>query len=136
MAGGGGGIPIIEEDGVYRGVEAVIDKDYTACMLAMRLKIQELLICTAVDQVYLHYGTPEQEALGTVDLVSAKAYLAEGHFPPGSMGPKVEALIQFIEQGGERATLTRLESLSKALIGKAGTRFVRASEGQDAQLAM
>ena len=124
LCGGGGGIPVAEEDGQLRGVEAVIDKDYTACLLATNLKIDELVICTAVDSVYLNFGTPEQVALAEVPLADAWQYLADGQFPPGSMGPKVEALLRFIEQGGKRALLTRLESLSHALNGDVGTKFV------------
>lgn len=125
LCGGGGGIPVAEEDTVLRGVEAVIDKDYTACLIASRLRIPELLICTGVEKVCLNFGTPDEKALDEVDLTQAKQYLAEGHFPPGSMGPKVEALIRFIEQGGKRATMTRLEKLGAALNGQSGTHFVR-----------
>jgi carbamate kinase len=125
MCGGGGGIPVAEEDGVLRGIEAVIDKDYTACLLAMRLGLKELVICTAVDNVYLNFGTPEAVPLETVTLEEARQYLSEGQFPPGSMGPKVEALIRFVEDGGERAILTRLENLGNALRGQTGTQFVK-----------
>lgn len=124
LCGGGGGIPVAEEEGELRGVEAVIDKDYTACLIASRLNIEELVICTGVENVYLHFGTPEQVALGQVTLAEAKKHLAEGQFPPGSMGPKVEALVQFIEQGGKRATMTLLEKLSEALQDRTGTRFI------------
>ncbi len=126
LCGGGGGIPVIEEEaGVYRGVEAVIDKDYTACLISTRLSIPELLICTGIDYVYLHFGTSEQQALSLVDVPTAKKYLVDGHFPPGSMGPKVEALLQFIEHGGQRAIMTRLENLTPALQGLSGTQFVK-----------
>lgn len=124
LCGGGGGIPVAEEDGTLRGVEAVIDKDYTACLLATALNIPELMIATAIDYVYLHFGTPEQTALTQVSLEEAKHHLADGQFPPGSMGPKVEALIHFLEQGGKRALMTQLENLSEALQGKAGTQFI------------
>lgn len=124
LCGGGGGIPVAQEEGLFRGVEAVIDKDYTACLLAMRLEIPELVICTAVDKVYLNYGTPQAVPLDTVTLEDARKYLAEGQFPPGSMGPKVDALLRFIEDGGERAILTRLENLANALAGQTGTQFV------------
>jgi carbamate kinase len=127
FCGGGGGIPVIEEDGFLRGVEAVIDKDRTACLLAEQLKIQELVICTAVDHVCLHFGTPEEIALKTVGTQEARRYLEEGQFPPGSMGPKVESLVRFVEQGGERAVITRLENLGKALRGETGTQFVKES---------
>lgn len=123
LCGGGGGIPVIEEAEALRGTEAVIDKDHTACLLAERLQIQEIVICTGVSQVCLNYGTPEEKPLDTVSVAEAKAYLAQGHFPPGSMGPKVEALVHFVEQGGERAIITRLQDVTLALNGKAGTRF-------------
>ena len=129
MCGGGGGIPVAEEDGLLRGVEAVIDKDYTACLLATRLGIEEVVICTAIDQAYLNFGTPEQTPLDIVTVTQARIYLADGQFPPGSMGPKVEALLRFVEQGGNRATLTRLERLNEALAGQTGTHFVADSAG-------
>ncbi len=128
LCGGGGGIPVMEDQGNLVGVEAVIDKDYTACLLATRLKIEELVICTAVEQVYLNFGTPEAKALSLVTVPEARQYLEEGHFPAGSMGPKVDALIGFVEAGGKRAMLTRLETLSNGLQGQTGTRFVQDSE--------
>ncbi len=134
MCGGGGGIPVAEEDNQLRGVEAVIDKDYTACLLATRLNIQELVICTGVDNVYLNFGTPEEQALEAVTLEDARQYLAQGHFPPGSMGPKVEALIRFLEQGGKQAIMTRLQNLGAALSGKAGTRFLNNAEVANPQV--
>lgn len=134
LCGGGGGIPVIEEEGELRGVEAVIDKDYTACLLATRLGIKELVICTGVDQVCLHFGTSNQTPLSRVSLQQARQYLEEGHFPPGSMGPKVEALIGFIEHGGERAVMTRLEKLGDALSGQTGTHFVYGAKTADFQV--
>lgn len=124
LCGGGGGIPVAEEDGIMRGVEAVIDKDYTACLLAGRLGIREIVICTGVDNLFLNFGTPQAVPLSTVQIDEARAYLAQGQFPPGSMGPKVEALIRFVEQGGTRAIITRLEKLADALSGQCGTQFV------------
>jgi len=122
---GGGGIPVAFEDGKLRGVEAVIDKDYTACLLAKNLNIPELVICTGIDRLYLNYGTEEAQPLASLDKETARKYLNEGQFPPGNMGPKVEALIDFLDSGGQRALLSRLESLTDALAGKAGTGLTR-----------
>jgi carbamate kinase len=121
ICGGGGGIPIAEEEGQLRGVEAVIDKDFTACLLAQRLQIEEVIICTAIDSLYLDFATPEQRRLSSVTAQQARIYLEAGQFPPGSMGPKVEALVEFIEQGGQRAIMAQLEDLIQALKGQAGT---------------
>lgn len=124
MCGGGGGIPIIDEDGLWRGIEAVIDKDFTACLIAKSIGAQQLIICTAIDQLYLHFGQPEQTALSQVGVEEAKVYLGQGQFPPGSMGPKVEALVDFVEHGGQKAMITLLENLLPAVQDKAGTRIV------------
>lgn len=121
VAGGGGGIPVSRENGELRGVEAVIDKDLASALLASRLAVPDLVICTAVEQVYLNFGTPEQRALDTVTAQEARAYLEEGHFGKGSMAPKIEAALNFIEAGGERAIITSLESLQDAVAGRAGT---------------
>lgn len=125
IAAGGGGIPIVRgDDGDYRGVEAVIDKDLTSSVLAADVGAELLVILTAVEQVYLRYGTPTQVALGAVTLREAKRFLAEGHFHAGSMGPKVRAIVEFLERGGKRALITSPEHLSRALDGDGGTHFV------------
>jgi carbamate kinase len=125
VAGGGGGIPICQgADGKYRGVEAVVDKDLTSSVLATDIGAELLIILTAVPQVYLDFGTPDQRALGAVTLEEVEALQAEGHFPRGSMGPKVEAVIRYLRNGGKRALITDPESLPRALEGRAGTHFV------------
>ena len=125
VAGGGGGVPIRQDgDGRYVGVEAVVDKDLTSSVLATDIGAGLLIILTAVPQVYVNFGTPEQRALGAVTLEEIEALHAEGHFPEGSMGPKIEAVIQYLKNGGRRALITDPESLPRAIEGRAGTHFV------------
>ncbi len=121
IASGGGGIPVIEEDGNLRGVEAVIDKDLAGERLAKEVKADILMILTSVDQVYLNYGKPEQKGLSRMTVEEAKKYYDEGHFAKGSMGPKVKAAIRFVENGGKMAIITSPELATDALDGKAGT---------------
>jgi carbamate kinase len=104
-------------------VEAVIDKDYASSLLAAGLEADLFLISTAVEQVYLNYGKPDQRALDHLTAEEARAYLSEGHFPPGSMGPKIRAVIQFLERGGKEALITSPENLARALRGETGTRI-------------
>jgi len=121
---GGGGIPVVrDEEGVLRGVEAVIDKDYASSLLAAGLEADLFLISTAVEKVYLNYGKPDQIALDHLTVEQAKGYLEEGHFPPGSMGPKMRAVIEFLEQGGKEALITSPQNLARALRGETGTRI-------------
>jgi carbamate kinase len=121
---GGGGIPVVrDEEGALRGVEAVIDKDYASSLLAAGLEADLFLISTAVEKVYLNYGKPDQVALDHLTVEQAKGYLDEGHFPPGSMGPKIRAVIEFLEQGGNEALITSPENLARALRGETGTRI-------------
>ena len=125
IAGGGGGIPIMIKEGNYEGIEAVIDKDLTSAVLANDIKADILVILMPEPQVFAHYGKPNQRPLDQLSLSQMKDYLAEGHFPPGSIGPKVEAAIGFVERGGSRAIITNDESLRDALEGKAGTHILR-----------
>lgn len=118
---GGGGIPMAQEDGALCGVEAVIDKDFTSCLLAKTLQIDNLVICTEVENVYLNFGKPDQTALRRLGLTEARQYLEDGHFGIGSMGPKVAAMIDYVQHGGKRAMITNLENLTDALAGRAGT---------------
>ena len=120
---GGGGIPVVEEDGSLRGVEAVIDKDYASGLLATGIKADLFLISTAVEKVALNYGKPNQVDLDWMTLSEAKRYLHEGHFPPGSMGPKIKAVIKFLKEGGKEALITSPENLARALRGETGTRI-------------
>jgi carbamate kinase len=125
IAAGGGGIPIKKEkDDRYGGVEAVIDKDLTSSVLAADIGASLLIILTAVPQVYVNFGKPDQHGLGAVTLEEIEALREEGHFPPGSMGPKVDAVIRFLKSGGRRALITDPASLPKAIEGRAGTHFV------------
>ena len=129
IAGGGGGIPVVREgSGMRRGVEAVIDKDLTSALMANVLGIEDMLILTAVPRVAVHFGTPEQRQLDEVSLKELKKYQEAGHFPPGSMGPKIEAAIRFIEGGGRRVWITNLEEALPALRGEAGT-LIHADDG-------
>lgn len=121
IAGGGGGIPVVRRDGLRSGLPAVIDKDLTSALIANVLGIEDLVILTAVERVCVNFGKPDQKELGSVSLEELKAYHAEGHFPPGSMGPKVDAAIRFLEAGGKRAVISHLEDVSAAIRGETGT---------------
>ena len=122
IAAGGGGIPVVKEEGNYKGVDAVIDKDKTSALLAAHLKSDQLIILTAVDYVYINYGKDNQEALGEVTVDEMNQHIADGQFAKGSMLPKVEAALQFIEKNPDGSVLiTYLEDLGDALDGKIGT---------------
>jgi len=125
IASGGGGIPVVEEDGLLRGVDAVIDKDLAGQRLAADVEAEVFMILTDVDQVKLNYKTPAEKGLSELTVEEAKRYHAEGHFAKGSMEPKVRAAIRFIEAGGERAIITSLDKAVDALEGRAGTRITR-----------
>lgn len=125
IACGGGGIPVkVSEDGEYVGVEAVVDKDLTSSVLAVNIGAELLIILTAVPQVYVDFGRPEQRALSAITLEEIERLRDEGHFPPGSMGPKIEAVIHFLSNGGRRSLVTDPESLPQALQGRAGSHFI------------
>jgi carbamate kinase len=125
IAGGGGGIPVVRSPkGVRQGVAAVIDKDLTSAHMANVLGVKHLMILTAVPKVAINFGTSSQHPLDRVSLTELKRLHAEGHFPPGSMGPKVEAAIRFLEGGGERAIIGHLEEAMAALRGDSGTHVV------------
>jgi len=125
IASGGGGIPVILDDqGHLRGVEAVIDKDLAGEKLAEAVGADIFMILTDVKKVYLHYGEKRQKGLDRLTLDEANRYLREGVFPAGSMGPKVEACVRFIEYGGDRAIITSLDSAVEALEGKEGTHII------------
>ncbi|MBO0888032.1 carbamate kinase [Candidatus Bathyarchaeota archaeon] len=123
ISAGGGGIPVIKEkDGRLSGVEAVLDKDRTAALLARILKVQTLLVLTDVKKVSLGYGKPDQKSLDRMTVDECRKYLAEGQFPSGSMGPKIESAISFLSNpGAERAIIASLEDAEEALRGEAGT---------------
>jgi carbamate kinase len=125
VACGGGGIPIkLSEDGHYVGVEAVVDKDFSSSVLAAAVGADLLIFLTSVPQVYVNFGKPDQKALGAVTLEEIERLFDEGHFPPGSMGPKVEAVIHFLKQGGRRALITDAANLPDAMEGRAGSHFI------------
>jgi len=122
IASGGGGIPVIlEEDGILKGVEAVIDKDLAGERLAEVVNADVFLILTDVEKVKLRYGKPNEEDIDRMTIVEAQKYLKEGHFLPGSMEPKIIACIRFLESGGEKAIITTLDKAVEALEGKTGT---------------
>ncbi len=118
---GGGGIPVVREGRGLRGVEAVIDKDLASSRLAQEIGADLLIIATDVPAVSLDWGKPEQRQLGKVSLDEVKRYIDEGHFPPGSMGPKVEALAGFVEATGGRGVICHLDDIARAVLGEAGT---------------
>lgn len=125
IAVGGGGIPVVaDETGNLHGIAAVIDKDLASSLLASRLQSELFVISTAVEKVALNYGKPDEKWLDKVTLAEAKAYLAEGiHFAKGSMAPKVQAVVSFLEAGGKHAIVTNPENLERALRGETGTHF-------------
>ncbi len=126
VAAGGGGIPVVEDaPGVYRGVEAVVDKDLASAHLAASLNVPVLVISTGVERVAVHYRQPDQHDLDWVGLAEIRDYLADGEFPEGSMGPKIRAAIEFLERGGEEVVITSLACLSSAVAGGAGTHITR-----------
>ncbi len=125
IASGGGGIPVyIGGDNMLYGVEAVIDKDLAGERLASAIGADIFMILTDVDKVYLNYGKPDQKPLDKMTVSEAKKYYSEGHFKPGSMGPKVLAAIRFIENGGKEAVIAHLQQAYDALKGRTGTRVV------------
>jgi carbamate kinase len=121
IAAGGGGVPVVDRGGVLRGVEAVVDKDLTAARLARLVHADVLLILTEVAAVQQGFGTPAARELRALTVADARALLAAGEFPEGSMGPKVEAACEFVDGGGKRAVITDLASAVDAVFGDAGT---------------
>jgi carbamate kinase len=122
---GGGGIPVVEDaEGRLSGAAAVIDKDLASSLMAQELGAELLIISTAVEKVCLNFGKPEQKALASMTLAEAKQYITEGHFKPGSMLPKIQAVVSFIEGGGKEALITDPAHLAAALRGETGTRIV------------
>ncbi|MEF9983670.1 MAG: carbamate kinase [Oscillospiraceae bacterium] len=125
IACGGGGIPVIENGTTLTGVEAVVDKDFASCVLANQLNSDVLFILTEVENVCLNFGKPEQKTLTEVSVSELKQYIAEGHFAPGSMLPKVQAAINFVEgKKGRKAIITSISAAKDALTGKTGTTVI------------
>jgi len=125
IASGGGGVPVIEEDGQLKGVEAVIDKDLAGERLAEEVNADVFMILTDVNGAAINYGKPDERWLEKVTVEELRRYYEEGHFKRGSMGPKVLAAIRFVEWGGERAIIAALDRAVEALKGKTGTQVVR-----------
>ena len=125
IAGGGGGIPVIRDaNGVRRGVEGVIDKDLSSAHMAHVLGIGEFMILTAVEKVQIGFGTPRARGLGEVRVDELRGHFEAGEFAEGSMGPKVEAAIRFLDGGGRRAVIAHLDAAEAALAGEAGTQIL------------
>ena len=122
---GGGGIPVVMENGSYTGVDAVIDKDYASSILASSINSDILMILTTVDSCKINFNKPNEEKLGVVSVEEMEKYNLEGHFLSGSMKPKVEAAIEFVKQDSKRfAIITSIEKALDALDGKCGTRII------------
>lgn len=121
IATGGGGVPVIEEDGIIKGAQAVIDKDRASALLALEIGAEALIILTQVSYAYINFGKPNQKELKEVSLAEIKKYYNEGHFAKGSMGPKIEAAITFLENGGKEVIITSIEKAEEALEKRAGT---------------
>lgn len=127
IAAGGGGIPvIINGNGLFQGVEAVIDKDYVASLIAREAKAEMFIILTNVSRVYLNYDKPDKMPISLMTVDEAQKYLAQGQFPSGSMGPKIEAAIEYIQNGGEKVLITSASHLKASLINRSGTKIIPA----------
>jgi carbamate kinase len=126
IAAGGGGIPVVRgRDGQWRGVEAVIDKDFASALLAAELKAELYIVLTGVSKVALDFGKPTQRFVDRITVAEARKYLSEGQFPAGSMGPKIEASIQFVQASGQQVLITDVEHFRDALENRDGTLIVQ-----------
>lgn len=130
IAGGGGGVPVFNDHDITKGVEAVIDKDHTSAILAWQLNADVFAIATDEEKVYLDYRKASQRGLARLTPEECRAHLADGQFPPGSMGPKISAALVFLERGGREAIITNAAHLIDAIGGKAGTHIVRTDDAQ------
>jgi carbamate kinase len=126
VACGGGGIPVAWHGDRLIGVEGVVDKDLASSLLASSIGAHKLIIVTSVEQAAIHFGAPDQQWLGTITVTQAREYLAAGEFPAGSMGPKIEAGIDFVERGGGECIITSTQHVADAVEGRAGTHIVGA----------
>jgi len=125
IAAGGGGIPVyLDENGNLEGLDAVIDKDLASAVLGKQIASEILIILTSVDKVALNFGNKDERWIDKMTISEAERYLNEGHFPPGSMGPKIDAAVKFIKSGGRQVIITSLENAGRAFDGTAGTRVV------------
>jgi carbamate kinase len=126
IAAGGGGIPVVmKEDGDLEGVDVVIDKDLASAVLARDIKAHCLIMLTGVEHVFLNFKQPNEQALSRLTVMEAQKYLHEGHFPPGSMGPKIQAAMNFLNWGGELAVITSIDKVKGALNGLTGTNIIK-----------
>lgn len=121
---GGGGIPVIRKERKFRGVDAVIDKDLASSVLAAGIPADIFIIASDVPGVCIHWGKPQQQQVGKISLADLERYMADGHFPPGSMGPKVEAIAHFKRKTGRRGVICGLEDIEQGVAGKAGTEII------------
>jgi len=121
---GGGGAPVyIDDNGNYEGLDAVIDKDLASAVLGRDINSEFLIILTSVEKVAINFGTPDEQYLDTISISQARKYYDEGHFPPGSMGPKIRAAMQFIQDGGKEVIITSIENAGRTLDPEVGTRI-------------
>jgi carbamate kinase len=128
IAAGGGGIPvIINGRGLYEGVEAVIDKDYAASLIAREAQVDLFIILTAIERVFLNFKKPDQREIPVMTVEEARKHLDDGQFPAGSMGPKIRAAVEYIDAGGREVLITKDTHLKAALIKRAGTRIIASS---------
>lgn len=125
VSGGGGGIPVAVEGDHFVGVEAVVDKDLVASIIARDLQADKLIILTGVDRVFVDFGKPSQRPISRMSRAQAREYLAQGQFPPGSMQPKIEAALEYLDAGGQEAVITSIDKLPQALGGESGTVIFR-----------
>jgi carbamate kinase len=126
IAAGGGGIPVVRgRDNQWRGIEAVIDKDYASALLAAELEAELYVVITGVEKVAIDFGKPSQKWIDRMTLSEAEKWLADGQFPPGSMGPKIEAAIDYVKRQGNEVLITDIDHLREALEGEAGTRITK-----------
>jgi carbamate kinase len=130
IACGGGGIPVVRHGRAFHGIDAVIDKDLASAKLAEEVGADVLVIATDVEGAAISYGTPDERFLREMTVEQGERYIREGHFPAGSMGPKIEATIQFIKSGGKRALICSINSIEEATAGNAGTEVLMQSRAQ------
>ncbi|MCP4582518.1 MAG: carbamate kinase [candidate division Zixibacteria bacterium] len=124
IASGGGGVPVVINQSVLKGIDAVIDKDRAASVMATDINAQLLVILTSVKKVSLNFSKPNQKQLDQITLAEAEQYQAEGHFPPGSMGPKIEAAVDFLKAGGEKVIIGSIEQVYEVIFKNAGTTII------------
>ncbi len=125
IASGGGGIPVVKEGDKINGVEAVIDKDRAGCLLAEEIESDIFLVLTDVSNAYINYGQEDEKAIGEISIEDMEEHIEKGHFGEGSMKPKVQAAVDFVKNGGQKAIITSIENVSEAVQGEAGTRITR-----------